>query len=130
MKLAEFMWEAYLVKRLSHLSTKGWMTGTRTPAENGQLGQTVKVFGKLKDRRGLSYAFGILEGLDVLYRSDVVHEELKAANILTTKTSNVKLCHFGVSLNLSNMEHEIKDVAGIPNRMARDAGHVRISEVS
>ncbi|KAH9016335.1 kinase-like domain-containing protein [Lactarius pseudohatsudake] len=49
---------------------------------------------------------------------DVVQCDLKAANILTTKTGNVKLSDFGVSLNLRAMEREIKDVAGTPNWMA------------
>lgn len=58
----------------------------------------------------------ILEGLDYLHNSDVVHCDLKAANILTTKTGNVKLSDFGVSLNLRQMEREIKnDVAGTPH---------------
>ena len=47
-----------------------------------------------------------------------MHCDLKAANILTTKTGNVKLSDFGVSLNLRAMEREIKDVAGTPNWMA------------
>lgn len=60
----------------------------------------------------------ILEGLHYLHQSDVVHCDLKAANILTTKTGNVKLSDFGVSLNLRAMEREFKDVAGTPNWMA------------
>ena len=60
----------------------------------------------------------ILEGLHYLHRSEVVHCDLKAANILTTKNGNVKLSDFGVSLNLRAMEREIKDVAGTPNWMA------------
>jgi hypothetical protein len=59
----------------------------------------------------------ILEGLDYLHRSDVVHCDLKAGNILTTKTGNVELSDFGVSLNLRAMVLEIKDVAGTPNWM-------------
>ncbi|KAH9166011.1 kinase-like domain-containing protein [Lactarius sanguifluus] len=54
------------------------------------------------------------DGLDYLHRSDVVHCDLKAANILTTKTGNVKLSDFGVSLNLRAMEREIKDIVGTP----------------
>ena len=48
----------------------------------------------------------------------MVHCDLKAANILTTKAGDVKLSDFGVSLNLRAMEREIKDVAGTPNWMA------------
>ena len=61
-----------------------------------------------------SYVFRILEGLDYLHRSDVVRCDLKAVNILTTKTGNAKLSDFGDSLNLRAMEREIKDVAGTP----------------
>jgi serine/threonine protein kinase len=87
-------------------------------AENGSLGQTLKAFGKLNEKLVASYVVKILEGLDYLHRSDVVHCDLKAANILTTKTGNVKLTDFGVSLNLRAMGRENKDVAGTPNWMA------------
>ena len=86
--------------------------------ENGSLGQTLKAFGKLNERLVASYVVKILEGLHYLHTSDVVHCDLKAANILTTKNGNVKLSDFGVSLNLRAMEREIKDVAGTPNWMA------------
>lgn len=49
----------------------------------------------------------------------VVHCDLKAANILTTKNGNVKLSDFGVSLNLvavvEQKQKKEKDVAGTPN---------------
>ena len=90
-------------------------------AENGSLGQTLKAFGKLNERLVAGYVAKILEGLHYLHQSDVVHCDLKAANILTTKNGNVKLSDFGVSLNLRAMvpmERESKDVAGTPNWMA------------
>ena len=62
-----------------------------------------------------SYVVKILEGLHYLHHNNVVHCNLKATNILTTKTGNVKLSDVGVSLNLRAMEREIKDVAGAPN---------------
>lgn len=88
-------------------------------AENGSLGQTLKAFGKLNEKLVAGYVVKILEGLHYLHTSDVVHCDLKAANILTTKTGNVKLSDFGVSLNLRTaMQGNIKDVAGTPNWMA------------
>ena len=64
------------------------------------------------------YVAKILEGLDYLHRNEVVHCDLKAANILTTKNGNVKLSDFGVSLSLRVMERETRDVVGTPNWMA------------
>ncbi|KAJ7281494.1 Pkinase-domain-containing protein [Mycena rebaudengoi] len=110
-EVTTLMREVDLVKSLSHPSIVKY-------AENGSLGQTLKAFGKLNERLVASYVVKILEGLHYLHSSDVVHCDLKAANILTTKNGNVKLSDFGVSLNLRAMEREIKDVAGTPNWMA------------
>ncbi|QRV88801.1 cytokinesis protein sepH [Ceratobasidium sp. AG-Ba] len=85
--------------------------------ENGSLGQTLKAFGKLNEKLVASYVIRILEGLHYLHQSSVVHCDLKAANILTTKNGNVKLSDFGVSLNLTAME-KVNEVAGTPNWMA------------
>ena len=82
--------------------------------ENGSLGQTLKAFGKLNEKLVASYVIRILEGLHYLHKSSVVHCDLKAANILTTKNGNVKLSDFGVSLNLHAME-KVNEVAGTPN---------------
>ena len=60
----------------------------------------MKSFGKLNERLVAGYVGKILEGLDYLHQNNVVHCDLKAANILTTKTGNVKLSDFGVSLGL------------------------------
>ncbi|CAE6516090.1 unnamed protein product [Rhizoctonia solani] len=85
--------------------------------ENGSLGQTLKAFGKLNEKLVASYVIRILEGLHYLHQCSVVHCDLKAANILTTKNGNVKLSDFGVSLNLHAME-KVNEVTGTPNWMA------------
>ncbi|KAF7982548.1 hypothetical protein HWV62_27520 [Athelia sp. TMB] len=126
-EVMQLMKEVDLVKSLSHPSIVKYEGMARDEntlsivleyAENGSLGQTLKAFGKLNESLVASYVVKILEGLHYLHGSDVVHCDLKAANILTTKNGNVKLSDFGVSLNLRAMEREIKDVAGTPNWMA------------
>lgn len=108
--------------------------------ENGSLGSTLKAFGKFNERLVSSYVIKILEGLDYLHSQkvstlfpsvwangalaltifsmfcQVVHCDLKAANILTTKVGNIKLTDFGVSLSLVAVEQKKEnDVAGTPN---------------
>ncbi|EKM50459.1 uncharacterized protein PHACADRAFT_263766 [Phanerochaete carnosa HHB-10118-sp] len=126
-EISQLMKEVDLVKSLSHPSIVKYEGMARDEntlsivleyAENGSLGQTLKAFGKLNERLVAGYVVKILEGLHYLHQSDVVHCDLKAANILTTKNGNVKLSDFGVSLNLRAMEREMKDVAGTPNWMA------------
>lgn len=126
-EISTLMREVDLVKSLSHPSIVKYEGMTRDEdslsivleyAENGSLGQTLKAFGKLNERLVASYVVKILEGLHYLHQCDVVHCDLKAANILTTKNGNVKLSDFGVSLNMRAVERDIKDVAGTPNWMA------------
>ncbi|KAI0350710.1 Pkinase-domain-containing protein [Trametes cingulata] len=126
-EISQLMREVDLVKSLSHPSIVKYEGMARDDdtlsivleyAENGSLGQTLKAFGKLNERLVANYVVKILEGLHYLHQNDVVHCDLKAANILTTKNGNVKLSDFGVSLNLRAMEREMKDVAGTPNWMA------------
>ncbi|CAG8433203.1 515_t:CDS:10 [Ambispora gerdemannii] len=88
-------------------------------AENGSLLHTLKSFGNFPEKLVVSYVVKILEGLVYLHFKQVVHCDLKAANILTTKSGNVKLSDFGVSLNLKMMENvSNNDVTGTPNWMA------------
>lgn len=91
-------------------------------AENGSLGQTLKAFGRLNEKLVASYVVKILEGLHYLHTSDVVHCDLKAANILTTKNGNVKLSDFGVSLNLRAMAREGTSGVGGGKGGGKDGG--------
>ncbi|KAG2075689.1 Pkinase-domain-containing protein [Suillus decipiens] len=125
-EVAQLMREVDLMKRLSHPSIVKYEGMDRDEqylnivleyAESGSLGQMLRAFGKLNEHLVASYVVKILEGLHYLHCCDVVHCDLKAANILTTKTGNIKLSDFGVSLNLKAIERE-KEVAGTPNWMA------------
>ncbi|KAM3586653.1 Protein kinase of the Mitotic Exit Network [Umbelopsis sp. WA50703] len=86
--------------------------------ENGSLRNTLQAFGAFPERLVASYCVRILQGLSYLHQNEVVHCDLKAANILTTKGGNVKLTDFGVSLNLKMNSVEDGVVAGTPNWMA------------
>ncbi|KAF6761708.1 STE/STE11/cdc15 protein kinase [Ephemerocybe angulata] len=108
-EVTTLMREVDLVKNLEWVRDEDHLSIVLEYAENGSLAQTLKAFGKLNERLVASYVVKILEGLHYLHTSDVVHCDLKAANILTTKNGNVKLSDFGVSLNLRAMEREIKD---------------------
>ncbi|KAI6041286.1 hypothetical protein EDC04DRAFT_2893262 [Pisolithus marmoratus] len=126
-EVTQLMEEVDLMKTLSHPSIVKYEGMARDNdtlnivleyAESGSLGQTLKAFGNLNERLVASYVVKILEGLHYLHRCQVVHCDLKAANILTTKTGNVKLSDFGVSLNLKAVQREMNNVAGTPNWMA------------
>ncbi|CAO3621895.1 unnamed protein product [Cunninghamella blakesleeana] len=119
--------EIDLLKNLSHLNVICYLGVIRSKhhmniilefAENGSLMSTLKSFGAFPEKLVCSFCVKILNGLEYLHDNDVVHCDLKAANILTTKTGDVKLTDFGVSLNLKIKTDETENVAGTPNWMA------------
>lgn len=75
------------------------------------------MFGLMPETLIASYVLQILEGLDYLHSVRVIHRDLKAANILSTKTGNIKLSDFGVSLQLSAIQATIvnAEATGTPN---------------
>ncbi|KAG0213419.1 hypothetical protein BGX28_004475 [Mortierella sp. GBA30] len=121
------MQEVDLLKSLAHpsivkyegfIKTYGFLNIILEFVENGSLLTTLKSFGAFPEKLVVAYVVKILEGLVYLHGKQVVHCDLKAANILTTKNGNVKLSDFGVSLNLKVKESDFGAVAGTPNWMA------------
>lgn len=82
--------------------------------ENGSLERTLRAFGELPEALCANYVVRILEALDVLHSKNIVHCDLKAANILTNKRGDIKLGDFGVSLNLTALRSENPEVNGTP----------------
>ncbi|EPQ29994.1 uncharacterized protein PFL1_02667 [Pseudozyma flocculosa PF-1] len=128
--VTQLMNEVDLLKSLVHPSVVKYEGLVRGPevvsiileyVENGSLLHTLKAFGNFPEKLVASYVVKILEGLNYLHEQNVVHCDLKAANILTTKNGNVKLSDFGVSLNLKaveQMNNKSNDAIGTPNWMA------------
>lgn len=126
-EVSQFMREVELLRRLNHPGIVRYIGMSRSEksldivleyVEGGSLLSALKSFGPLNERLAASYCARILDSLSYLHQQDVVHCDLKAANILTTKTGNVKLTDFGVSLNMRAMDTSRNKVAGSPNWMA------------
>lgn len=65
--------------------------------ENGSLLAIIKKFGKFPETLTSIYISQMLEGLAYLHGQGVIHRDIKAANMLTTKDGMVKLADFGVA---------------------------------
>ncbi|KAH3762580.1 Cytokinesis protein sepH [Pelomyxa schiedti] len=80
-------------------------------AENGSLLELVCEFGSLPEQLSTGYLQQALIGLKYLHSMHVIHRNLKAANVLVTKTGRVKLCDFSISalwhtcIGLEEMPH-------------------------
>ncbi|KAI8070806.1 kinase-like domain-containing protein [Gongronella butleri] len=118
----------HIVRYIGFVQDTTYMNIVLEYVENGSLLSTVKAFGKLPEKLVGAYTYKILKGLEYLHDHDVVHCDLKAANILTTKTGDIKLTDFGVSMNLKikkqqkqqqqGPDHGLSTPVGTPNWMA------------
>ncbi|OAD78613.1 hypothetical protein PHYBLDRAFT_101025, partial [Phycomyces blakesleeanus NRRL 1555(-)] len=125
--VSDVLQEAHILQSLTHpniVQYKGFIQTSEhinivlEYVENGSLLSTLKAFNSFPEALVAGYCQRILEGLNYLHEQDVVHCDLKAANILTTKAGDVKLSDFGVSLNLKLKDAQAGVVAGTPNWMA------------
>ncbi|CDO95075.1 unnamed protein product [Kluyveromyces dobzhanskii CBS 2104] len=60
----------------------------------------------------------ILVALISIHRDNVIHRDIKAANVLIANNGNVKLCDFGVAAQLSQSTLKRQTMAGTPYWMA------------
>eukprot|EP01107_Rhizomastix_libera_P013193 TRINITY_DN3523_c1_g1_i1.p1 TRINITY_DN3523_c1_g1~~TRINITY_DN3523_c1_g1_i1.p1 ORF type:complete len:430 (+),score=165.01 TRINITY_DN3523_c1_g1_i1:1384-2673(+) len=81
--------------------------------ENGSLLSMLKEFGTLPEILISGYIDQVLSALVYLHSENIIHRDLKAANILLTKSGSVKLADFGVASALQ--EGNVRfSVAGSP----------------
>lgn len=69
--------------------------------ENGSLKDTIKKFGSLPEALTARYSLQVLQGLSYLHMKDILHGDIKGANILLTKDGVCKLADFGVARQLT-----------------------------
>ncbi|KAL7339601.1 kinase-like domain-containing protein [Rhodotorula toruloides] len=131
-EVAELSNEVKLLRSLTHPAVVKYEGLVRTEhylniilefAEGGSLEKTIKQYGQLPESLVAAYVLKMLEGLAYLHGEGVVHCDLKAANVLSTKNGNIKLSDFGVSLNLNALKTTrglaaATEVNGTPNWMA------------
>jgi serine/threonine protein kinase len=108
--LSKIQDEIELMQQLKHpniveyrdtIKTKLYLHIVLEYVENGSLHNVIKKFGSFSESLTSIYITQVLKGLVYLHVQGVLHRDIKAANILTTKEGMVKLADFGVATKLS-----------------------------
>ena len=68
--------------------------------EGGSLVDKIANQGCLNETVSIIYLGQLLEGIEYLHKNETYHSDIKPANILFTRDSNIKLCDFGISVHI------------------------------
>jgi tRNA A-37 threonylcarbamoyl transferase component Bud32 len=99
----------------------------------GTLSEIIKQFGALSDAKACEYTRQVAEGLAYLHDNNIVHRDIKGANILLGYDGAVKLADFGAAKRILDPQVLFKTLAGTPYWMApevvRQEGHGKPADV-
>jgi len=76
----------------------------------GSIRQILDRFGQFDETLVRIYTIQVMEGLKYLHNKDIVHRDLKCANILVNTEGQVKLSDFGSSTKLQSISVSTSDV--------------------
>lgn len=122
-----FQGELDLLKRLHHpaivpyidsfYDQKGCLQIVMEFADNGSILDVIHKYGNLNENVAAIYISQVLQGLSYLHKQNVIHRDIKAANILI-QGGIAKLADFGLALDLKEYGHTLRECAGTPYWMA------------
>jgi serine/threonine protein kinase len=94
--------------------------------ENGSLASVLDKFGPLPEALVISYLHQILVGLQYLHEHNVLHRDIKAANILINKDGDIKVADFGVAEQINKDASARYSVVGTPYWMAPEVIEMQV----
>ena len=76
----------------------------------GSVAAMLNSYGKLKEPLIRNFVRQILEGLSYLHSKDIIHRDIKGANVLVDNKGNIKISDFGISkrVEVSNLGNPTK----------------------
>uniref|UniRef100_A0A0N5AMA4 Protein kinase domain-containing protein n=1 Tax=Syphacia muris TaxID=451379 RepID=A0A0N5AMA4_9BILA len=87
----------------------------------GSVKDLIASYGALSDSVARKYTFQVLQGLAYLHRNEMIHRDIKTANILRDSSGNVKISDFGSAKRLQKIcsqQTASMNFIGTPHYMA------------
>lgn len=118
--------EITLLKKLSHpnivefkdyIKTKNHINIILEYLEGGSLGSALKTSGPLPEYLINQLVKQILEGLSYIHSKNIIHRDIKAANLLIVKSGKIKLADFGIAVVISETDKEKKQLHSLAGKL-------------
>lgn len=128
-KLDSFIAESKMLSKLNHKNTVKFFGVQKTSQSfniflelviGGSLSKIINTYGRLPEKLVKKYTLEILYGLEYLHMHNVIHRDIKGANILVDRDGTCKLSDFGGAKEIiEEFEFEVQNsLKGTPNWMA------------
>ena len=144
--LREIETEVALMRRLKHPNVVGYIGTERAEdgtlhifmeyVPGGSIHSLLRRFGSFSETVIRVYTRQILAGLEYLHRHQIMHRDIKGANVLVDNSGVIKLADFGASKRLAEMvttEGGHRSIKGTPYWMApeviKQTGHGRQADI-
>eukprot|EP00347_Sterkiella_histriomuscorum_P011100 403373756 len=140
-KIKALMHEIDLLRTLNHKNIVKYLGSQQAEdciniflefVSGGSLERIYKVY-PMNETLLRRYTKQILEGLEYLHVNNVIHRDIKAANILLDSQGTCKLADFGSSKKYVSMGQQFNSFCGTPYWMApeviRQSGHNRYADI-
>ena len=99
----------------------------------GNIQDIIRNFGALSDETTAKFTLQVLRGLDYLHKNNIIHRDIKGANILVGVDGVVKLADFGAAKRVLDENQLFRTLAGTPYWMApevvRQEGHNMAADI-
>ena len=108
----------HIVQYKTHFETTTHIYIVMESCTHGNLYRYFKKKGMLAERDAAHIVSQLLQALEYLHDNGIVHRDLKLSNIILNESLEVKLCDFGLAIQLEHPDEEHFTICGTPNYIA------------